>query len=243
MQHVTFDRLAIAFGDSKAAFMPTQFEQVANQQELLRAPELQPYLQTLGKFSHLLVLKQVHSAVGYAFVSPQTCAQYRPYAWKGDYLITSVPGVAIGIATADCLPIVMHDPEHQAIAVIHAGWRGSVEGVACGALQQMQSVFGTNPAQVAVYFGPAARACCYAVREDVANELPEWASSDCLEFRDNTAYLNIPAFNELQLIRAGVRKEHISWKSCDCTICTPGYCSWRRDTIHAQRQLTVALLV
>lgn len=242
MQHVTLDRLAIAFGGARTSFAPDAFKKVTSQEELLRQPRLQLHLHTLGGFSNLLLLDQTHSITGYAFASEQACKEYKPYAWQGDYLITSVPGVGIGVATADCLPIVMYDHEHQVIAIVHAGWRGSVEGVACAALQQMQSVFGTNPKRLAVFFGPAARACCYEVQEDVANELPEWALKDCLEFRNHRAYLNVPLLNELQLMRAGVQDGHVAWQSCDCTICTFGYCSWRRDNTHAQRQLTVAML-
>ncbi len=239
MRALTLDHLTIAFGDAHSGFAPRQFFGVEDQDQLLRAPELNSLLNVL-QLSRLLVLEQIHSTVGYAFVSPQACATYRPYAWQGDYLATSVPGVGIAVATADCLPVVLYDSRHQAVSVVHAGWRGSVAEVSVAALQQMQAVFGTVPADVCVYFGPAARACCYEVQQNIVADLSDWSVTECLKQRSGKLFLDVPLMNELQLLRAGVQKKNIAWDSCECTICGSGYCSYRRDGATAKRQMTVA---
>jgi hypothetical protein len=240
MRSLTFDHLTIAFGDAQSSFVPKQFVGTS-QKELLVAPEIKPLFTTLG-CTQILVLQQIHSTVGYAFVSPQTCATYRPYAWQGDYLVTSVPGVGIAVATADCLPVVLYDQRHQAVSVVHAGWRGSVADVSVAALHQMQAVFGTVSADVSVYFGPAARVCCYEVQNNIVAELPEWSLAECLQERSGKLFLDVPLMNELQLLRAGIQKQNITWDSCECTICGFGLCSYRRDGATAKRQMTVAVL-
>jgi YfiH family protein len=240
MRALTLNHLTIAFGDAQTGFETRQFVG-ASQKELLVAPEVKPLFTTLG-CTQILVLQQIHSTVGYAFVSPQTCATYRPYAWQGDYLATSVPGVGIAVATADCLPVVLSDPRHQAVSVVHAGWRGSVAEVSVAALHQMQAVFGTVPADVSVYFGPAARVCCYEVQQNIVAELADWTVADCLKECLGKLFLDVPLLNELQLVRAGVQKENIAWDSCGCTICGFGLCSYRRDGAAAKRQMTVAVL-
>lgn len=240
MRALTLDHLTIAFGDATTSFVPKQFLS-ASQKELLAAPEVKPLFTTLG-CTQILVLEQIHSTIGYVFVSPQTCVTYRPYAWQGDYLATSVPGAGIAVATADCLPIVLHDPRHQAVSVVHAGWRGSVAEVTVAALHQMQAVFGTVPAEVYVYFGPAARVCCYEVQQNIITELADWVVVDCLKQHSGKLFLDVPLMNELQLVRAGVQKKNIAWGACECTICGFGFCSYRRDGATAKRQMTVAVL-
>lgn len=238
MRALTLDHLTIVFGDAHSGFAPKQFFGTS-QKELLAAPEVTSLFTTLG-CTQILALEQIHSSIGYAFVSPQACATYRPYAWQGDYLATSVPGVGIAVATADCLPVVLYDQRHQAVSVVHAGWRGSVAEVSVAALHQMQAVFGTVPVDVHVYFGPAARACCYEVQQSIVADLSEWSVTECLKQRSGKLFLDVPLMNELQLLRAGVQKKNVAWDWCDCTICGFGYCSYRRDGATAKRQMTVA---
>jgi len=76
--------------------------------------------------SGLSFLHQVHGASGQE-VTPK--AQPKNFVDEGDYLITRMPGMGIGVLTADCLPVICIDQEHSAIGIAHAGWRGAVAGV------------------------------------------------------------------------------------------------------------------
>ena len=83
-----------------------------------------------------------------------------------DALVTASPGVLLAILTADCVPIVLHDPVARVLACVHAGWRGTVARVSAGALGAMQSL-GSRPSQVIAGVGPAAAPARYQVGADV----------------------------------------------------------------------------
>ena len=83
-----------------------------------------------------------------------------------DALVTTSPEVVLAILTADCVPIVLHDPVAGVLACVHAGWRGTVAGVTAAALAAMQDL-GTRPADVTAGIGPAVGADRYQVGPDV----------------------------------------------------------------------------
>jgi len=93
--------------------------------------------------------------------------RYREYAVDdADALVTTSPGVVLAILTADCVPIVLHDPVAGVLACVHAGWRGTVAGVAVATLAVMQGL-GTRPSDVVAGIGPAVGADRYQVGPDV----------------------------------------------------------------------------
>jgi len=81
-------------------------------------------------------------------------------------LITATPGLVLAILTADCVPIVLHDPHVRVLACVHAGWRGTVAGVSVAALAAMQAL-GSRPSDVIAGLGPAIAAARYQVGPDV----------------------------------------------------------------------------
>jgi len=83
-----------------------------------------------------------------------------------DALITTSPGVVLAILTADCVPIVLHDPVASVLACVHAGWRGTVARVAAAAVAAMTSL-GSHPEDVIAALGPAADPARYQVGPDV----------------------------------------------------------------------------
>jgi polyphenol oxidase len=87
-------------------------------------------------------------------------------AGGADALVTTSPGVVLAILTADCVPIVLHDPVAAVLACVHAGWRGTVAGVTTAALAAMQA-FGSRPSDVIAGVGPAIAAARYQVGADV----------------------------------------------------------------------------
>ena len=83
-----------------------------------------------------------------------------------DALVTGTPGVVLAILTADCVPIVLHDPVADVLACVHAGWRGTVAGVSAAALAAMRAL-GSRPSDVIAGIGPAIAAARYQVGPDV----------------------------------------------------------------------------
>lgn len=71
-----------------------------------------------------------------------------------DAVMTRMPGVCIGVSTADCIPVLLYDMEHRAVCAVHAGWRGTVKRIVVNALRCMAVTYGTRPAQLKAVIGP-----------------------------------------------------------------------------------------
>lgn len=155
---------------------------------------------------------------------------------QGDALITDIPGAALSIRTADCIPILLVDPIRRAAAAVHVGWRGIVQGIATSAVAAMQARFGSSPELLEAALGPAVGPCCYLVGPEVAAKFQFWFP----ERND----LNGPAFLDLQqaahrqLIAAGLRPGRI-FTARICTSCRPDLLhSYRRDGRLAGRMVS-----
>ena len=84
-----------------------------------------------------------------------------------DALATDEPGVTLGVIVADCVPILIYDPEHHVVAVVHAGWRGTVAGIAGNAVSTLRTRFRSDPRRLIAGIGPSIGPCCYQVGEEV----------------------------------------------------------------------------
>lgn len=87
---------------------------------------------------------------------------------RADGSITQKNGLLLAIQTADCVPILLVDPEHRAIAAVHAGWRGTLARIVEKAVGRMQMEFKTQPEELLAAVGPAIGGCCYEVGTEVA---------------------------------------------------------------------------
>ncbi|MGQ0733276.1 MAG: peptidoglycan editing factor PgeF [Acidobacteriota bacterium] len=116
-----------------------------------------------GRLDRLMHVAQVHGAT--VRVLQQGCvgeveAARRPEA---DALVADAPGLLLAVQAADCVPVLMADARRGAVAAVHAGWRGTLAGVAPAAIEAMRRAFGTNPADLVVAIGPSIGAYCYEV--------------------------------------------------------------------------------
>jgi polyphenol oxidase len=232
----------IYFGGSQDRLNQDDYYTISPEKNLLTQPEF-AHLADILAIETLIFLKQVHKNTGYV-VTPETRGNLaRPFANEGDYLLTDLAGVGIGIMTADCLPIIIHDTRHNAIAAIHAGWRGSVQHVAMKAFARMQEAYGTRGVDVRVYFGPSAKPCCYEIGKEVIEcaEKDSLLADSLIEHNDKT-YLNVTRYNMLQLREAGIPQLAFHADYNTCTICDERLCSYRRDAKSPYRQMTVVAL-
>lgn len=85
-----------------------------------------------------------------------------------DALITNLKGVAIGVRTADCIPILLYDPQKQVIAAIHAGWKGTLKRIVNSAISQMRVEYGSVPKNLKAVIGPGIQKNSFQVGEEVA---------------------------------------------------------------------------
>jgi YfiH family protein len=129
-----------------------------------------------------------------------------------DGLATNDPAVAIGVIIADCVPLVLYDPQQHAVAVIHAGWRGTVGLIAQAGLQAMERAFGTRPDDLYAGIGPSIGPCCYEVGAEVVERWGassgDWGLQAVLP-RESTYHFDLWAANRLALRACGVPDDQI----------------------------------
>ena len=109
---------------------------------------------------------QVHGCVIREVTDPHTT---RDQLEGVDALITNVPGVAISVRTADCIPVLLYDPVHQAVAAVHAGWRGTVQMISCKVISEMQRRYGTDAADLKAVIGPGIGPESFQVGQEVVD--------------------------------------------------------------------------
>ncbi len=142
---------------------------------------------------------------------------------EADGLVVREPGVTVAVLVADCVPLVLYDPEHRVGAVIHAGWRGTAAGIAGKAVRFLAAECGSRPAELIVGLGPAIGPCCYQVRAEVVAKLTRGFDyrEPVAEQRAGEWYLDLAKANLQQLAAAGVPDENIE-PSGICTSCRSG---------------------
>lgn len=140
-----------------------------------------------------------------------------------DGLITNVPGLCLSTFYADCVPLYFVDPVHKAIGLSHSGWRGTVGKIGRVTLERMREEYDTNPNDVIAAIGPSICQDCYEVSEDVILEfqksfLKEHWNSIYYKKENGKYQLDLWKANEIILLEAGVKKEHIAVTNL-CTCC------------------------
>ena len=166
-------------------------------------------------------LRQIHSAA----VLVTDCAGC---AGEGDALATNRPSVRVSVRTADCFPILLADPRNRAVAVVHAGWRGTAARIVVNTLSKMQAQFGTDAGEVCAAIGPGIGVCCYQVGGEVARQFG----------LQEAGRIDMAAANRRQLISAGVQAAHVQVIG-GCTRCDRGqFHSFRRDKEQAGRMVS-----
>jgi len=186
----------------------------------------------------------------------------------GDALMSDQAGILLSVRTADCLPVLLVDPRHRAVAAIHAGWRGALARIVEKAVGEMRRVYGSQPPTLRAVLGPSIRACCYEVGPEVeeafqgrfpsanrffqkTTEHPaRHAQRPPLSFlnsrlpRRNSAgaphlHLDLTAVTREQLLGAGLVPQHVAEVDF-CTACrTELFYSYRQEGRRTGRLMAV----
>ncbi|MDQ6968444.1 MAG: peptidoglycan editing factor PgeF [Mariprofundaceae bacterium] len=162
---------------------------------------------------------------------------------QADILITCTAGCSVAVRTADCLPILLIDPNSGVVAAVHAGWRGTAKNIADIAIQQMKK-FGANPEHILACLGPSIATCCFEVDMDTGKQLSQSHPDAHLHIhhKNHKAWPNIQAINALQLQSSGIQPDNMAFMTL-CTSCLPArFYSYRRDGIQSGRQLAIVAL-
>lgn len=157
-------------------------------------------------------------------------------AGEGDAMVTGAPGVYLGVLTADCVPIVCwaRTSRGKLAAVIHAGWRGTLAGVAVKAVRHIESRYGMGPRDLRCALGPAIGPCCYEIGADVSDPLIRtWGdkAEAALRERNGRTYLDLRRLNASLLATSGVPEDRIA-STGPCTACSAEeFFSYRRESM------------
>lgn len=187
----------------------------------------------------LITLRQVHSDVIHVVDRVPSAPLV------GDGLLTNVAGLVLAVQTADCLPVLLADPEHHAVGVFHAGWRGTLARIVEKGVGMMRQRYQSDPRKLVAAIGPGIHSCCYEVGGEVRERFEaqfdyaaalfhEVSESDPVREKYPLLFLTAraPGHSELgpklhldlvganrrQLVAAGLRPRHI-WASPLCTSC------------------------
>lgn len=139
--------------------------------------------------------------------------------------------IAIGVSFADCVPILAVDPQAKIIGTAHAGWKGTLGGIACELIAAMEKN-GTDAKNIYISIGPHIGMCCYNVKENRATAFQnKFGNDEKIAARiDGEWHLDIGYVNYLELLRSGIAKEHIDAPP-SCTSCQVAeFHSFRKDS-------------
>ena len=162
-----------------------------------------------------------------------------------DALITRLPGICIGITTADCVPLIFFDPQKPVIAVAHAGWRGTCGRIVEKTIQALMNRYQCNPADIRVVIGPSISPEVYEVGKEVVDQFEQsgFDNSLLITIRNNSYYLDLWMANRLTLENAGVKP----WNIETSGICTftehERFFSARRLGIKSGRMMSGIMLI
>jgi polyphenol oxidase len=140
---------------------------------------------------------------------------------EADGLVTNRRGVALVKHTADCVPVYLLDARTRAIALVHAGWRGTLEGIAGIALTRMAEAYGTRPEDCLAAIGPSIGPCCFEVGGEVAQAFEaRFPGRGVVDASGKLPIVDLWRCNALQLLDAGVQDDNIAVAGL-CTACDP----------------------
>jgi YfiH family protein len=202
--------MALRTGDDRAAV-------VANRRIVAEA---------LGA-SDLVVARQVHGTTTARVTTPW----HPDDAPEADALVTTVPGLAIAVTTADCAPILLCDPQARVVGAAHAGWKGALYGIADSVIATMVEA-GADLGRIVAAVGPCIQRRSYQVGPEFeARFLEEDPESEGFftAGRGDRAYFDLESYVCMRLGRAGVRT--VQATGLDTVAETEGYFSYRRTTL------------
>lgn len=173
--------------------------------------------------NNLIHMRQIHSDIIFLvdekmnFDTPPEC----------DALITNKIDVPLMIMSADCTPILIYDPLHHAIGVVHAGRKGALNAILPKTIQAMHTEFESIIEKLFVILGPSIHGCCYEVNEMIAKECENKGYSNALIRKESKVFLDVNTILLMQLQTLNISNIEVIE---ECTACKHDeYFSYRAD--------------
>ncbi|WP_343716610.1 peptidoglycan editing factor PgeF [Inquilinus sp.] len=197
----------------------------------------------LGPAEALLTVHQVHSPDVATVTAPWTPET----APRADAMVTDRPGLALGILTADCAPILFADAEAGVVGAAHAGWKGALGGVTDATVAAMRAL-GAVPERIAAVIGPCIGPDSYEVgpefRDRFLAEDPDSAGFFRIPGAGARPHFDLPGYVAARLRRAGLRQVTVT--GLDTLADENRFFSYRRTTLRKEpdygRQISAILL-
>ncbi|MFH0839231.1 MAG: peptidoglycan editing factor PgeF [Candidatus Omnitrophota bacterium] len=186
-------------------------------------------------YKNLVYLHQVHGSRIY-----EVKLSHIKKSPVGDYdaVISRDKNIPLAVFSADCLPIFLADRKKSAIALIHAGWRSTLKGIAAKVVRRLESDFDICPGELRVGLGASLRKCCFEVSGDFLKKFP-----DSVIKKDNALYFDLVKENIRQLCSSGVKRSNI-FDSGYCTSCDNGlFFSYRKEKDTCGRMISLMMLI
>ena len=169
--------------------------------------------------ANLVTTRQTHSDIVRVVTKKDHISVFHRDYPECDALVTNDTGTALMIYTADCTPMLFHDPVTGAVGAAHAGWRGTASAIGAKTVQAMADAFGCDPQNIRAAIGPNIGFCHFETDSDVPDALRDAFGSRVDAFirpQGDKYYVNLKNINALILRSAGVRHIDISES---CTVC------------------------
>lgn len=172
----------------------------------------------------LITVHQVHSADVAVVATAQDVADI-----KADAMVTATPGIALGILTADCQPVLFADAEGGVVGVAHAGWKGARDGVLENTVQAMEGL-GAVRSRIAAVIGPSISQQAYEVGPEFLDTFLKHDTDNARYFKPGKGdryHFDLPAYGVMRLQQAGIAQA--TWTG-HCTYADPSrFFSYRRS--------------
>lgn len=162
-----------------------------------------------------------------------------------DAHITDRHGIALGVVTADCVPVLLIDRKKRIVAAVHAGWRGTAKKILQKTVKKMSDSFGSKPEDMIAGIGPSIGQCCYEVDEKVIEPMQKefgYLNRFSIQKKENKWHLDLQMMNKEQLIETGLMPYNINIVNL-CTSCHSDlFYSYRRDGAGTGRMMAVVMI-
>lgn len=160
-----------------------------------------------------------------------------------DAVMTDESGICIGVSTADCIPIIIYSASSHAVAVVHAGWRGTVARIVEQTVQAMAVTYHSVPSELRCVIGPGISLDNFEVGQEVYEQFAEAGfDMDSIAKWQTKWHIDLKLCNSMQLERMGVKRENIEISDI-CTFAdNADYFSARKQGISSGRVFTAAML-
>lgn len=161
----------------------------------------------------VIYLNQVHGTKVYSYNGRVSIIDS-----EGDGIVTRENNVAIGVFTADCVPIILVDVKNKIIAALHSGWKGTLNNIVSQGIKVMKETYGAEENYIKAFIGPHNKSCCYEVSEELIDTFKE-----CDLFKSHEIsfgrYLDLQKCVEIQLVNEGIKNNNIVCLNL-CTYCS-----------------------